>query len=66
MNVTLNKKAIVMDDGATLYDLLQRHFLPQAGIAVAINNHVVPKSQWESRQLEEGDNLTIIQAACGG
>lgn len=55
-----------MDDGATLYDLLQHHFLPQAGIAVAINNHVVPKSQWESRPLEEGDNLTVIQAACGG
>lgn len=55
-----------MEDGATLYDLLQLYFLPQAGIAVAINNHVVPKPQWESRQLEEGDNLTVIQAACGG
>lgn len=66
MNIELNNQLIETEDRTTVYDLLQRHFLPQAGIAVAVNNCVVPKPQWESRRLEENDKVIVIQAACGG
>jgi len=36
------------------------------GIAVAVNNNVVPKGAWETTLLTNNDKLTIIQATQGG
>lgn len=66
MKIVLNNKAVEVKDQAVVYDLLQEHFMPQAGIAVAVNNKVVTKSLWESYTLQEGDKVAVIQAACGG
>lgn len=38
----------------------------QNGIAVAINNSVVPKSNWNSQLLSETDDILIISATQGG
>lgn len=38
----------------------------QNGIAVAIENNVVPKSNWESTLLEENANILVISATQGG
>lgn len=38
----------------------------QNGIAVAINNSVVPKSNWNSHFLSETDDILIISATQGG
>ena len=40
--------------------------LPTQGVAVAINNTLVPRNTWEEQPLTEGANITIIKAACGG
>jgi sulfur carrier protein len=36
------------------------------GLAVALNETVVPRSQWDKIQLNQNDNLLIIQATQGG
>ncbi|MCE3226780.1 MAG: thiamine biosynthesis protein ThiS [Bacteroidetes bacterium] len=36
------------------------------GIAVAINDNIVPKTHWESTALKEKDNVLIIKATQGG
>ncbi len=38
----------------------------QKGIAVAINNEVIPKADWEGYKLSEGDKIMLIQATQGG
>ena len=38
----------------------------QNGIAVAINNTVIPKSNWNSHILQETDEILIISATQGG
>jgi sulfur carrier protein len=38
----------------------------QKGIAVAINNSVVPKAVWANHVLQANDNILIIKAAQGG
>jgi sulfur carrier protein len=38
----------------------------QNGIAVAINNTVIPKSNWNSHNLNETDDILIISATQGG
>jgi sulfur carrier protein len=38
----------------------------QKGIAVAINNTVVPRAVWDNHILQANDNILIIKAAQGG
>ena len=38
----------------------------QKGIAIAINNTVVPKTAWSQRFIAERDNILIIKATQGG
>ena len=37
-----------------------------SGIAVALNNQVVPHTQWEDTLLVDGDSILLITAAQGG
>ncbi len=36
------------------------------GIAIAVNNQIITKSNWESTLLQEEDKVTIIRATQGG
>jgi sulfur carrier protein len=38
----------------------------QKGIAVAVNEAVVPKTQWETYVLQPNDQLLVIKATQGG
>ena len=48
------------------YSLALQLALPQQGVAVALNNRMIPRSQWAEQEIKEGDSLVIIKAACGG
>ena len=65
MKISVNNKEV--ETGANyLLQLSQQLELPQIGIAVAVNNHMVPRSEWEHFVLHENDELIIIKAVCGG
>ncbi|RTY88064.1 sulfur carrier protein ThiS [Flavobacterium sp. RSP15] len=54
-------------DSLTVQALLDFEIpIKQNGIAVAINNTVIPKSNWNSYQIQETDNILIISATQGG
>ncbi|GAC1599315.1 MAG: hypothetical protein NVS3B25_26120 [Hymenobacter sp.] len=38
----------------------------QRGLAVAVNDEVVPRAQWPAHALRERDRVTIIRATQGG
>ena len=38
----------------------------EVGLAVAINEEVVPKSEYETRIVREGDKVEIVQLVGGG
>ena len=38
----------------------------QKGIAVAINNKVIPKTSWTQHIIQANDNILIIKATQGG
>lgn len=40
--------------------------LPERGVALALNNRVVQRTEWGATTLCDGDNVTIIRAAFGG
>jgi len=54
--------------GATLADLLAELGLRRdaRGIAVAVNDAVIPQPSWHKKTLSEGDTVEIIRAVQGG
>lgn len=67
MKITVNRKIHDFEgDSKVLLSVLEDCDLPLKGIAVALNNKVVPKEQWSAREVKDGDNITVIQAVCGG
>ena len=52
MEVHVNNKLYAVQPGTTIAALLQFIQLPaQKGIAVAVNNQVIPKASWENQPL---------------
>lgn len=53
--------------GQSLAELLQAQgAAQQKGVAVALNDEVVPKDAWPQTALSGGDRVLIIQPAQGG
>ncbi|GBC84972.1 Sulfur carrier protein ThiS [bacterium HR11] len=52
----------------TVADLLERLGLGgvAVGIAVAVNNEVVPRARWSETVLQDGDVVEIVRAVAGG
>lgn len=65
MKVQVNNKE-VETTATTIAQLAVQLDLPNGGIALAVNNKMIPRANWESIALQENDNLVIIKAACGG
>ena len=67
MTVFINNKEHNLIQTKNLFEVLTDvNLISQRGIAVAVNNTVIPKSEWEKFQLKENDKITIITATQGG
>lgn len=66
MQLVINGEKI-QSEAANVGELLRERLgeVP-AGTAVAVNGEVVPKSEWESAQLEDGAQVDILTAVQGG
>lgn len=67
MTVRVNDKSLAVAEATTLTQLLNQLGLGASqGVAVAINDAVVPRSGWLTHRLTDGDNVLVIQATQGG
>jgi sulfur carrier protein len=67
MHVKVNGHGTTLSDDATLVDLLRTLDIDAgAGVAVAVNEAVVPRHDWTSRPLEDGDVVEVVRAVQGG
>ena len=67
MTIRVNDQPRRVADGATLFDLLRELALAESrGVAVAINDTVIPRAGWSARALVEADRVLVIQATQGG
>ena len=65
--VFVNNKACPLEPNSSLNTALEQNGVTnQKGIAVAVNNAVVPKAEWQTKILNENDKITIIRATQGG
>jgi sulfur carrier protein len=65
-SVSVNGKTHRFEPGTTVEDIVRRLTPTGEGCAVAINDAVVPRSDWSSRVLAAGDRVEVLTAAQGG
>ena len=63
--IRVNDQELIMH-GQTLIDLLKQIEREPRGIAIALDQTVVPKSQWESRKVSEQSEVLIFETIAGG
>lgn len=66
MKVQVNNKEMELTAQSSIQQLSETMELPQAGVAIAVNNKMVPRAEWHQFVLQENDQIVIIKAACGG
>jgi sulfur carrier protein len=65
MIVVVNEKQVEVDEKITVATLLQTLGYPDRGIAVALDQAVLPRSDWAT-SLFDGARLDVVTAVQGG
>ncbi|MCB0397757.1 MAG: sulfur carrier protein ThiS [Flavobacteriales bacterium] len=67
MEIIVNNEAVSVNAGENISGLLRQLSVPiRTGIALAVNEDVIPAPQWDHTILEDHDRVIIIKAAQGG
>ncbi|MFT4552794.1 MAG: sulfur carrier protein [Chlamydiales bacterium] len=68
MNIKYNGEESIINGEPTLLELLKERQIDSEtrGIAVAMNDSVLPRSFWEECYLSDGDRVEVIHAVQGG
>lgn len=65
--VTINQQKFQLPERGTLADVLPLLQIAQTdGIAIAVNEEVIPRGEWATYLLRERDRVFVIRATQGG
>lgn len=67
MNIYINNKVQEIESDNKITDALNLlNLTSRQGVAVAVNNNIIPKAEWDNYILQAEDKITLIKAAQGG
>ena len=66
IEIYINSKAQTVARECNLRDIINSFDLPEQGCVFAINNQVIPKSEWHNTLVSDGDAISLFQAIAGG
>ncbi len=67
LGIFVNDRPHALAGAATLMGLMgELGLADRTGVAAAVNDEVVPRAQWASRELRERDRVLVIRATQGG
>ncbi|HEY6899639.1 MAG TPA: sulfur carrier protein ThiS [Puia sp.] len=67
IEVSINQEKFQLSESARLADVLPLLHIGQAGgIAIAVNEVVIPRKEWEEYALRAADRIFVIRATQGG
>ena len=65
--VTINGERRELDDGATIEVAVRAAGAPDGrGVAVALDGEVVPRGEWATTEVREGQEVEVLHAVQGG
>ncbi|MCG0290127.1 sulfur carrier protein ThiS [Streptomyces sp. PSAA01] len=66
MTVSVNGEPREVPDGTTLDRVVATLTRAPSGVAAAVNETVVPRTQWPATPLGDGDRVEVLTAVQGG
>jgi sulfur carrier protein len=66
MTISVNGERRQVADGTALDALVRTLTAAPSGVAAAVNETVVPRAQWPTTSLAEGDRVEVLTAVQGG
>jgi sulfur carrier protein len=66
VTVTVNGEARRLEAGATVATVVAGLTSATSGVAVAVNETIVPRATWEVTALDDGDRVEVLTAVQGG
>ncbi|EKN4707173.1 sulfur carrier protein ThiS [Yersinia ruckeri] len=66
MKILLNDESIELEDALTVNQFLTQLDYNQPGSALAINQTIIPRNNWDTHILQDGDDVLLFQAIAGG
>lgn len=66
ITVTINNSTHQFSKQISILEMLENLSIQQRGIALAVNQTIINKQQWDSTLLESNDTVLIIKATQGG
>jgi len=66
ITIKVNNQSKQIPENSSIAALLRKLEQPEKGIAVAIHQQIITKTDWETKTLTNGDDILIVQATQGG
>lgn len=66
MRILFNETPMICNDHLCVAELLQSLKRLHPGTALALNQIILPRDQWEQHQLQDGDDLLLFEVIAGG
>ena len=65
--ITINGEQLELGDGATIEVAVRASGAPDGrGVAVALDGEVVPRGEWATTEIREGQHVEVLHAVQGG
>jgi sulfur carrier protein len=65
-SVTLNGEPRELPENATVESAVRELGAPNRGVAVALDGEVVPRGDWASTRVRDGQEVEVLRAVQGG
>lgn len=66
LTIELNQTPTTLSRPMTLNEMLRELDIPAQGLALAVNQTVIPQTQWDSTPVNDRDSIQLFQAIAGG
>ncbi|MDQ1237430.1 MAG: sulfur carrier protein ThiS [Wigglesworthia glossinidia] len=66
MKIIFNDSQIEISNKITLLEFISKYHKETFGLAVSVNNTVIPKKEWFKLKIKKNDNIILFQAIAGG
>lgn len=66
MQIQFNDETLHCDEGQTVGELLTQLDQLKPGIALALNQQILPRGEWQQHLVQDGDHILLFQVIAGG
>ncbi len=66
MHIQFNDEPMQCDNGLSVIALLTQLQQLKPGVALALNQQILPRERWEHHIVQDGDQILLFQVIAGG